>query len=137
MTSDELARLRREAFGFVFQSYNLLPGVSAWENVEMPATYSGMPTSLRHERAMQLLSRLGLRERAGHKPSQLSGGQQQRVSTARALINGGHVLLADEPTGALDSQSGKEVMQLLDDLSTQGLTIILITHDAGVAAHAH
>lgn len=137
LSPDELAGMRRETFGFIFQSYNLLLGVSACENVEMPATYSGMPAAQRHERALQLLARLGLRERAGHRPSQLSGGQQQRVSIARALVNGGYVLLADEPTGALDSQSGREVMQLLDELSGQGLTIILITHDASVAAHAH
>ncbi len=137
LSPDELAGMRRETFGFIFQSYNLLPGVSACENVEMPATYSGMPPAQRRERALQLLARLGLRDRAGHRPNQLSGGQQQRVSIARALINGGYVLLADEPTGALDSQSGREVMQLLDELSGQGLTIILITHDAGVAAHAH
>lgn len=133
---DELARLRREYFGFVFQSYNLLPGISAVANVEMPATYSGMTQQDRHDRAAGLLTRLGLGERLHHKPNQLSGGQQQRVSIARALMNGGKIILADEPTGALDSRSGVEVMKLLKDLSEQGYTIILITHDAEVAAHA-
>jgi macrolide transport system ATP-binding/permease protein len=134
---DELARLRREYFGFVFQSYNLLPGMSAVANVEMPATYSGMTQQERHDRAAGLLAQLGLGERLHHKPNQLSGGQQQRVSIARALMNGGKIILADEPTGALDSRSGVEVMKLLKDLSEQGYTIILITHDAEVAAHAH
>lgn len=134
--ADELAQVRREAFGFVFQSYNLLPGVSAVENVEMPAIYSGLTAHTRHERAVQLLSALGLGERIGHKPSQLSGGQQQRVSIARALMNGGSIILADEPTGALDSHSGREVMKLLAQLSAQGHTVILITHDAKVGAHA-
>src|SRR5690554_1354914 len=134
---DELAALRREAFGFVFQSYNLLPGLSASENVEMPATYSDLNSQQRQARAAQLLSNLGLAERLHYKPNQLSGGQQQRVSIARALMNGGQIILADEPTGALDSQSGKDVMALLKDLSGQGYTIILITHDAKVAAHAH
>lgn len=134
---DELATLRREAFGFVFQSYNLLAGLSASENVEMPATYSDLSSQQRHARAAQLLANLGLSERLHFKPNQLSGGQQQRVSIARALMNGGQIILADEPTGALDSQSGKDVMALLKDLSGQGYTIILITHDAKVAAHAH
>lgn len=136
-SSDDLARLRREFFGFVFQSYNLLPGMSASANVEMPATYSGLSQSARHERAASLLSQLGLGERLHHKPNQLSGGQQQRVSIARALMNGGRIILADEPTGALDSRSGEEVMKLLQELSRQGYTIILITHDAEVAAHAN
>jgi len=135
--ADELAQLRREAFGFVFQSYNLLAGATACENVEMPATYSGMSPHARRERASELLSSLGLFARLDHRPNQLSGGQQQRVSIARALMNGGQIILADEPTGALDSNSGKEVMKLLKNLSEQGHTIILITHDAQVANHAH
>ncbi|HEX7763615.1 MAG TPA: ATP-binding cassette domain-containing protein, partial [Cellvibrio sp.] len=134
--TDDLAQLRREAFGFVFQSYNLLAGATASENVEMPATYSGLSPELRHARAAELLSSLGLQERLHHRPNQLSGGQQQRVSIARALMNGGQIILADEPTGALDSHSGKEVMRLLKELSAQGHTIILITHDAEVAHHA-
>lgn len=137
LDTDGLARLRREAFGFVFQSYNLLAGATACENVEMPATYSGLSPEVRRERATQLLSTLGLQERLHHRPNQLSGGQQQRVSIARALMNGGQIILADEPTGALDSHSGKEVMRLLKELSEQGHTIILITHDAEVARHAH
>ncbi len=135
--ADELAQLRREAFGFVFQSYNLLAGSTACENVEMPATYSGMLPEERRERAAELLSSLGLSARLDHRPNQLSGGQQQRVSIARALMNGGQIILADEPTGALDSNSGKEVMKLLKNLSEQGHTIILITHDTHVANHAH
>lgn len=136
LDTDGLAQLRREAFGFVFQSYNLLAGATACENVEMPATYSGLSPERRRERATQLLTTLGLQERLHHRPNQLSGGQQQRVSIARALMNGGQIILADEPTGALDSHSGKEVMRLLKELSAQGHTIILITHDAEVAQHA-
>lgn len=134
--ADDLAQLRREAFGFVFQSYNLLAGATACENVEMPATYSGLSPTARRTRATALLGSLGLHERLHHRPGQLSGGQQQRVSIARALMNGGQIILADEPTGALDSHSGKEVMRLLKELSAQGHTIILITHDAEVAHHA-
>ncbi|WP_049629174.1 MacB family efflux pump subunit [Cellvibrio sp. pealriver] len=137
LDADGLAQLRREAFGFVFQSYNLLAGATACENVEMPATYSGMTSEARRERSIELLGSLGLQERLHHRPNQLSGGQQQRVSIARALMNGGQIILADEPTGALDSHSGKEVMRLLKQLSEQGHTIILITHDAEVAQHAH
>ncbi|MDR2014728.1 MAG: MacB family efflux pump subunit [Azoarcus sp.] len=133
---DELARMRRETFGFVFQSYNLLRGSSARENVEVPAIYSGMPPAERHARAEKLLTTLGLGERITYRPGQLSGGQQQRVSIARALMNGGRVILADEPTGALDSKSGEEVMKLLSELSAEGHTIILITHSHEVAAMA-
>ncbi len=136
LDADGLAQLRREAFGFVFQSYNLLGGSTACENVEMPATYSGLSPQARRARSTELLSSLGLQERLHHRPNQLSGGQQQRVSIARALMNGGQIILADEPTGALDSHSGKEVMRLLKELSAQGHTIILITHDAAVAHHA-
>nr|WP_314477636.1 MacB family efflux pump subunit [uncultured Pseudomonas sp.] len=135
--SDELAWLRREAFGFVFQGYHLIPSGSALENVEMPAIYAGTPAPERHARAAALLERLGLASRTANRPHQLSGGQQQRVSIARALMNGGHIILADEPTGALDSHSGKEVMALLDELASQGHVIILITHDRDVAARAH
>lgn len=134
---DGLAQLRRAAFGFVFQSYNLLPGVNARENVEMPAIYSAFSAAERRARAEQLLSDLGLAERMNHKPNQLSGGQQQRVSIARALMNGGQIILADEPTGALDSHSGAEVIKLLKQLSADGHTIVLITHDPEVAQHAH
>ncbi|MGN4052278.1 MacB family efflux pump subunit [Pseudomonas sp. SM4] len=136
LSSDELAWLRREAFGFVFQGYHLIPSSSAQENVEMPAIYAGTPAAARHAHAAALLQRLGLGERTGNRPHQLSGGQQQRVSIARALMNGGHIILADEPTGALDSHSGKEVMTLLDELASQGHVVILITHDREVAARA-
>ncbi|MEJ5031456.1 ABC transporter permease [Comamonas sp. MYb69] len=134
--SDALAWLRREAFGFVFQGYHLIASESASENVEMPAIYSGLPKGERVQRAQALLQRLGLGERLGNRPNQLSGGQQQRVSIARALMNGGHIILADEPTGALDSHSGAEVMALLRELAAAGHTIILITHDRDVAAQA-
>jgi macrolide transport system ATP-binding/permease protein len=136
MSPDDLARLRREAFGFVFQSYNLISTATAIENVEMPAMYLGMPPEERHRRAAELLGTLGLGERLHHRPSQLSGGQQQRVSIARALMNGGRIILADEPTGALDSRSGREVLALLKDLAARGHTVILITHDREVARHA-
>jgi macrolide transport system ATP-binding/permease protein len=134
--SDELAKLRREAFGFIFQSYNLIGTSNAEENVEVPAIYAGVPLVKRRERAEQLLTQLGLGDRLRHRPNQLSGGQQQRVSIARALMNGGQIILADEPTGALDSRSGAEVMALLHDLADQGHTIILITHDKEVAGSA-
>ncbi|RBH55284.1 MULTISPECIES: MacB family efflux pump subunit [Pseudomonas] len=136
LDSDALAWLRREAFGFVFQGYHLIPSGSARENVEMPAIYAGTPAAERQARAAALLERLGLASRGGNRPHQLSGGQQQRVSIARALMNGGHIILADEPTGALDSHSGAEVMALLDELASQGHVIILITHDREVAARA-
>ena len=133
---DELAELRRESFGFVFQSYNLIATGSATDNVEMPAVYAGLSPAERHARASELLGMLGLGDRSHHRPNQLSGGQQQRVSIARALMNGGRVILADEPTGALDSKSGADVMQKLKDLWAQGHTVILITHAREVAEHA-
>ncbi|MBI6913774.1 MacB family efflux pump subunit [Pseudomonas juntendi] len=136
LDDDQLAWLRREAFGFVFQGYHLIPSASAQENVEMPAIYAGTPAAARAARAQVLLRRLGLGERTGNRPRQLSGGQQQRVSIARALMNGGHIILADQPTGALDSHSGTEVMALLDELAQQGHVVILITHDRNVAARA-
>lgn len=136
LDADQLAALRRETFGFVFQRYNLLNNASAAENVEIPALYAGLSKAERHSRALQLLEQLGLANRGDHKPMQLSGGQQQRVAIARALMNDPPVILADEPTGALDSQSGKEVMALLRDLHREGRTILLITHDEKVAAHA-
>jgi len=136
LDSDQLAALRRDTFGFVFQRYNLLTSVTAAENVELPAIYAGRTRRSREERAHQLLTQLGLGDRTAHRPNQLSGGQQQRVSIARALMNGAEVILADEPTGALDSRSGEEVLALLTQLHAQGRTIILITHDASVAAHA-
>lgn len=136
MLPDELAELRREHFGFIFQRYHLLGDLDARGNVEVPAVYAGVPAEARNARAEQLLARLGLSERMGHKPGQLSGGQQQRVSIARALMNGGEVILADEPTGALDTHSGEEVMKILGELHAEGHTIILVTHDMQVAEHA-
>ncbi|MCX7242243.1 MAG: MacB family efflux pump subunit [Polaromonas sp.] len=133
---DELAELRREHFGFIFQRYHLLGDLSALGNVEVPAVYAGRQSKARRERALALLTRLGMADRLQHKPGQLSGGQQQRVSIARALMNGGHVLLADEPTGALDTQSGAEVIKILLELHAEGHTIIMVTHDMQVAAHA-
>ncbi|NHB05375.1 MacB family efflux pump subunit [Burkholderia cepacia] len=136
LDSDELAQLRREHFGFVFQRYHLLPHVDAVANLEMPAIYAGTPRAERHARARELLARLGLADRAHHRPGQLSGGQQQRVSIARALMNGGHVILADEPTGALDTKSGQDVIRILHELNALGHTIVIVTHDKAVARHA-
>jgi len=136
LAPDECARLRRAAFGFVFQGYHLIPTDSALENAALPALYAGVGRAERERCAGGLLERLGMAERQGHRPTQLSGGQQQRVSIARALANGGRVILADEPTGALDTRSGAEVMALFDELSARGHTIILITHDPQVAARA-
>ncbi|PKM31997.1 MAG: macrolide ABC transporter permease/ATP-binding protein MacB [Gammaproteobacteria bacterium HGW-Gammaproteobacteria-11] len=133
---DALASLRRSAFGFIFQSYNLIGSASALENVEVPAIYAGLPREQRHQRAEQLLNDLGLGERLNNRPSQLSGGQQQRVSIARALMNDARIILADEPTGALDSQSGQDVLGLLKQLHARGKTVIVITHDRDVAAQA-
>ena len=133
---DELASLRRETFGFVFQKYNLLATATAGENVEIPSVYAGLPKRKRAERAASLLARLGLGDRTSHRPSELSGGQQQRVAIARALVNDPPVILADEPTGALDSKSGDEVLALLKQLHAEGRTIILITHAENVARHA-
>jgi macrolide transport system ATP-binding/permease protein len=136
LDADRQALLRREAFGFIFQQYNLLATATATENVEIPAVYAGLKRAERLGRAQAILASLGLGDRLDHKPNQLSGGQQQRVSIARALINGGAVILADEPTGALDSRSGEEVLRLLDSLNESGHTVLLITHDATVARRA-
>lgn len=136
LSADELARLRRETFGFIFQRYNLLANVSAAGNVEIPAVYAGLTLSERREKAAGLLTRLGLGDRLHHRPGQLSGGQQQRVAVARALVNDAEIILADEPTGALDSGSSEELLNLLGELHAEGRTIILITHDAKVAARA-
>ncbi|MEN5231048.1 MacB family efflux pump subunit [Brevundimonas naejangsanensis] len=134
---DELAALRREHFGFIFQRYHLLSDLTAVGNVEVPAIYAGRDPRARRARAFELLARLGLGERTLHRPGQLSGGQQQRVSIARALMNGGAIILADEPTGALDRASGDEVMRILQELNAEGHTIILVTHDMAVAGHAN
>ncbi|MDR1828442.1 MAG: MacB family efflux pump subunit [Methylobacteriaceae bacterium] len=133
---DDLAELRREHFGFIFQRYHLLPELTALGNVEIPAIYSGVDRKERRSAARVLLNRLGLADRTGHRPSQLSGGQQQRVSIARALINGAQVILADEPTGALDRSSGEEVLRILEELNADGKTIIIVTHDMSVAKRA-
>lgn len=135
-SADQLAQLRREHFGFIFQRYHLLGDLDAVGNVEVPAVYAGEGRASRRERAKRLLSRLGLESRLDHRPSQLSGGQQQRVSVARALMNGGDVILADEPTGALDSHSGDEMMRLLRELHEVGHTIVIVTHDMQVAEFA-
>ncbi|PVZ86229.1 macrolide ABC transporter ATP-binding protein/permease MacB [Serratia sp. S1B] len=136
LDSNALAQLRREHFGFIFQRYHLLPYLSAAQNVEVPAVYAGLGKAVRSTRAIALLARLGLAERVTYRPNQLSGGQQQRVSIARALMNGGQVILADEPTGALDSYSGEEVMAVLKQLREQGHTVIIVTHDLAVAQQA-
>ena len=136
LEADELAQLRREYFGFIFQRYHLLGDLTAAGNVEVPAIYAGVDASARQQRSTQLLSDLGLAEKIQNRPSQLSGGQQQRVSIARALMNGGDVILADEPTGALDKNSGIEVIRILRELNAQGHTIILVTHDMNVAKNA-
>ncbi|MDP3735997.1 MAG: MacB family efflux pump subunit [Hyphomonadaceae bacterium] len=136
MAPDDLAALRREHFGFIFQRYHLLSDLTAAGNVETPAIYLGREPAQRRADAKKILARLGLKDRAGHTPNQLSGGQQQRVSIARALINGGEVILADEPTGALDTTTGEEVMRILRQLNSEGRTIIIVTHDAQVADHA-
>ncbi len=136
LANDDLARLRREYFGFIFQRYHLLGHLNAVANAEIPAIYAGIKSNKREERAKLLLERLGLGDRSTHKPGELSGGQQQRVSIARALMNGGQVILADEPTGALDTKSGQEVMQILEELHMQGHTVIIVTHDPNIAAHA-
>lgn len=134
--SADLAALRRERFGFVFQRYHLLPELTALGNVEIPAVYRGESVSVRRARAARLLDRLGMGTRLGHRPAALSGGQQQRVSIARALMNDASVILADEPTGALDSRSGDEVLSILDELNADGRTIVIVTHDPKVAARA-
>lgn len=136
LEADELAQLRREYFGFIFQRYHLLGDLDAAGNVEVPAIYAGADSSERHARAVKILTDLGLGEKTQNRPSQLSGGQQQRVSIARALMNGGDVILADEPTGALDKNSGIEVMRILRELNAKGHTIILVTHDHNVAKNA-
>jgi len=136
LDADELAKLRRDHFGFIFQRYHLLGDINAEGNVAVPAVYAGMDNQARSDRAKKLLTDLGLGDKTGNRPSQLSGGQQQRVSIARALMNGGDIILADEPTGALDSKSGADVMQILRDLNDAGHTIIMVTHDPSIAEQA-
>jgi putative ABC transport system ATP-binding protein len=134
LRGNELAHARRDLIGFVFQSYNLLPRESALKNVELPMVYAGVGRKERRKRALGLLERVGLSERAHHRPPELSGGQMQRVAIARALVNGPALLLADEPTGNLDTVSGAEILDLFEELNASGVTVVLVTHDAEVAA---
>jgi len=136
LTNDELAALRNRTIGFVFQSFNLLSRTSALENVELPLLYAGVPSAERHERARESLQRVGLGDRLDHHPNQMSGGQQQRVAIARALVNRPRILLADEPTGNLDSHTSEDVMALFQALGHTGITVILVTHEPDIAAYA-
>jgi len=137
MSSRALARIRNQKVGFVFQSFNLLPRATILRNVELPMLYAGEGRRERRERALEALSRVGLAERAKSLPTQLSGGQKQRVAIARALVNSPPIVLADEPTGNLDSKTGQEILDIFDGLQRQGHTVLLVTHDAAIAAHAH
>jgi putative ABC transport system ATP-binding protein len=137
MNDDELARIRNEEIGFVFQTFNLLPRATALHNVELPLIYAGITGKTRQERARQALARVELSDRSAHRPNELSGGQRQRVAIARALVNNPSILLADEPTGNLDSKTGNEIMGVFDKLHAGGNTIVLVTHEADIAAYAH
>ena len=136
MTDDELAAIRNQEIGFVFQTFNLLPRTTAIQQVELPLVYAGLPRRERRERAVESLQAVGLGDRMTHHPNEMSGGQRQRVAVARALINNPSILLADEPTGNLDSQTGNEIMGLFEQLNLRGNTIVLVTHEEDVAAHA-
>ena len=136
LSGDALSRIRNQRIGFVFQQFNLLPRTTAQDNVELPLLYTGLPKAERRARALKRLTQVGLANRAEHQPNQLSGGQQQRVAIARALVNDPVLILADEPTGALDSKTSVEVMALLQELNRGGITVVLVTHEADVAAFA-
>jgi putative ABC transport system ATP-binding protein len=136
MSDDALAEIRNKEIGFVFQTFNLLPRTTALDNVALPMVYAGAPKSKRHKRASEVLADVGLSDRMDHKPNQLSGGQRQRVAVGRALVNKPSIILADEPTGNLDSKTSLEIMQLFDDIHKAGNTVILVTHEEDIAAHA-
>lgn len=135
-TDNELAEIRNRKIGFVFQSFNLLPRFPAWKNVEMPLLYGGVSAGERKQRAMEILAKVGLSDRAEHYPNELSGGEQQRVAIARALINNPAIILADEPTGNLDSHSGKEIIEIFNGLNKEGVTILIVTHEKEIAEQA-
>lgn len=137
MTDKELAQIRNRKIGFIFQTFNLLPRLTALQNVEQPMIYKGVARAKRHEIARKVLSEVGLGDRIDHKPSELSGGQRQRVAIARALVNDPQIILADEPTGNLDSKSEEDILKILGDLNERGITIVMVTHDRKVAHHAH
>jgi putative ABC transport system ATP-binding protein len=136
MSDDELARVRNKEIGFVFQTFNLLPRATALQNVELPLVYAGIPSDERERRAKEALDRVQLAERMHHRPNELSGGQRQRVAIARALVNNPAILLADEPTGNLDSKTSEEIMRVFGTLSTEGQTVIMVTHEPDIAVHA-